>query len=733
MQAENYICPGGSLSIVSQQETLLKFFVQRSSSLAYDAKVSEYEAFAYISLLLVARLSVGRNVSLHKCIDSLQEDAGWTSVSDYIKKVVRNPSIENVWMDLSMIELPNSLEELYDVYSHALGMVPERGVIGTFNLPHDFISEICSATIQDKDDRILDIACGDGAIVSNVVQCGYSGNKVYGVEFCPIKAVIAKTRIFLSGGDPSLINCCDGLVGSNSCNGRLYDVIITNPPAGNRYKVSFAQDSKLFPKFEFQDVKYYETAYVVRSLELLKTGGRLAVFMPERVVCDKKLQGFRQKIIRYADVLAVITFAPGVSADNCGACRKCLLVFRRKGPNEPIGSAKTCFGIITRSGENIERANLGFRDFIRFLKSDCDEHESRCAFRKSILDNEIWLPRAVVADEKFRLGWNSSSNNRISNYIWYANCVRTPEYDKSLYFLTHDVDGIRKSADNFKVKMGGRFIRQYTVAEANNLLVTFKAGRLFANVIPRDCEGLVIDRYSQMFSPLGYAAGRTPDWKVPLIIELLFLSNRYRQYVKDRFVTSVWKDDIVNFLVPPFSVDHKWEPLINYFNEFKERKSWLLREMSYCQVYVSEMYRREVILSDSEKHANSIMGHWPLIKLGDVVHGCVGSVAKAEGILRSLNIDEKVVDKLYLSAVLMANAKQYKIEDEIWQRTSRGYSQGLIDDVVLPLPAMQAQRDFALRVENSIDRFNALLKELCALREDKTISRLVDRELGYAD
>ena len=731
MQAENYFCSRGSFSIVSKQGTLQKFLVQRSSSLAYDAKVSEYEAFAYISLLLVARLSVGRNVSLEKAFDFLQEDVGWTSVSGYIRKVMRNPSIENVWIDLSMIELPNSLEELYDVYCYALDTVPEISRIGTFNMPRDLISAICSATIQDKDDNILDIACGDGAIVSNVVRVGYPDNKVYGVESCSIKAVIAKTRILLSGGDPSWINCCDVLAGANFYNGRLYDVIITNPPAGNRHKVSYAQDSNLFPKFEFQDIKYYETSYVIRSLELLKAGGRLAVFMPERVLCDKKLLGFRQKIIKCADVLAIITFSPGVPADNCGACRKCLLVLRRKGTNEAIGNTKTCFGIVACYGESNKQANFGLSDFIRFLKGD--EKESRSAFRKDIRDNEIWLPRALVADEKFRLKWNSSSDNRISDYIWNANCVRTPEYDKSLYFLTHDVDGIRKSADNFKIKMGGRFVRQYTVAEANNLLVTFKAGRLLANVIPHDCEGLVIDRYSQMFSPLGYAAGRTPDWQVPLILELLFLSNRYRQYVKNRFVASMWKDDIVNFLLPPFLVAHKWEPLIKDFREFKERKSWLLREMSYCQAHVSEMYRREVILSDGAKRTNGIMGHWPLIKLGDVVHRSVGSVAKTEGILRSLNIDETVVDKLYLSAVLMANAKQYKIEDEIWQRTSRGYSQGLIDNVVLPLPEMQSQKEFAFRVEKSIARFEVLLKDLCGLREDKTVSRLVDQELGYAD
>lgn len=733
MQAENYCCSGGSFSIVSQQETLLKFLVKRSSALAYDAQVSEYDAFAYLSLLLVARLSVGGNVSVQMAIGVLEEDVGWLSVGGYIKRCMNNPSIENLWIDFCKIELPDSSEKLYDVYCHALNMVPERSRMGAANLPVDFISTICSATIQDKDNRILDIACGDGVIVSNVVRNGYPGNKVYGVEFCPVKAVIAKTRIFLIGGDPSLINCCDVLVGSNSCDGRLYDVIITNPPAGNRYKVSYARDSKLFPKFEFQDIKSYETSYVVRSLELLKAGGRLAVFMPERILCDKKLLGFRQKIIRYADVLAVITFAPGEQSDNCGACRKCLLVLRRKGVDKAIGNAKTCFGIVACSGESNKRANFGLSDFMRFLTSDEDANESRGAFRKNIQDNEIWLPRALVADEKFRFGCNISSDNRVCDFIWYANCVKTPEYDKSLYFLAHDVDGIRKSADNFKVKMGGRFIQQYNVAEANNLLVTFKAGRLLANVIPHDCEGLVIDRYSQMFSPLGYAAGRVPDWDVPLIIELLFLSDRYRQYVKDRLVASVWKDDIVNFLLPPFSGAHKWEPLIKDFKELKKRKSWLVREMSDCQAYVSERYRREVMLSDGEKRTNGIMGQWPLIKLGEVVRRSVGSVAKTEGILRSLEIDEKVVDKLYLSAVFMANAKQFKIEDEIWQRTSRGYSQRLIDNVVMPLPGMQAQREFVFRVENRIARFDALLKELCALRDDKTVSRSVDRELGYAD
>lgn len=731
MRAEDNLVLVDRVGNASLQDGLLRFLIQKMRHLTFEAQVSEYDAFACLSLLLVARLSVVGKVSLQKAISVLSTNAGWSDIGDYINKCMRNPSIEKVWIDLCEVEIPVSYEKIYEVYCHALNVIPERFRMGVNDLPQDLISAICDVVIHGKGDKVLDIACGDGALVSNIIRSGCLCNNVHGVELCRPNVVIAKSRVFLNGGDPSLIDCGDGLVGLNSYSGRLYDVIITNPPSGNRHKVSYLQDSILFPEFEFKDIKYYETSYVVRSLELLKPGGRLAVFVPERVLCDKKLLGFRQKIIRCADVLAVVTFAR--NSFNYGAHRKCLLVLRRKGLSEDIGSAKTCFGIVACYGESNERTNLGLSDFMQFLKSDGDEHESSCAFRKDIHGNEIWLPRALITDEKFRFVCNISSDNRVCNFIWYANCVRTPEYDKSLYFLTHDVDGIRKSADSFKVKMGGRFIRQYTVAEANNLLVTFKAGQLLANVIPHDCEGLVIDRYSQMFSPLGYADGRTPDWRVPLIIELLFLSDRYRQYIRDRFVASVWKDDIVNFLLPPCLVAHKWEPLIKDFRELKERKSWLVKEMSDCQAYVSARYRREVMLSDGEKRTNGIMGQWPLIKLSDAVCKSVGSVVKAEGILQSLEIDEKVVDRRYLSAVFMANAKQFKIEDEIWQRTSRGYSQVLIDNVVLPLPAMQAQRDFALRVENSIDRFNALLKELCALREDKTISRLVDRELGYAD
>ena len=733
MQTANYLGSNDRFGIASQQETLLNFLVQRTRFLTYETQASEYDAFAYLSLLLVARLSVGGNVPLQKAVSILEEDAGWSSMGNYIKRCMGNPSIEKVWIDFCNIELPDSFENLYDVYCHALDMVPERSRVGAINTPQDFISTICGAILEDKGERILDIACGDGAIVSNIVRSGYPGNKVYGVELQPTRAVIAKTRIFLNGGDPSLINCCDGLVESGSCNGRLYDVIITNPPFGNRYKVSYAQDSKLFPKFEFRDIKYYDTAYVIRSLELLKTGGVLAVLMPERALCDKERLGFRQKIIRYADVLAVATFASDVHSNNCGVCRKCLMVLRRKGPEEGVGNAKTCFGVVACSGESNERTDFGLSDFMRFLKCDGDEHESRRAFRKNIQDNEIWLPRALIADEKFRSVYNNHSNGRIGDHLKKTYCPRAYEFDKPLYFLTHDIDGIRRSADNFSVKNGGRLIQQYNVAEAKNLLITFKAGRLFANVIPRDCDGLVIDRYSQMFSPSEYASELVPNWQFPLIVELLFLSDKYRRYLEDRFVSSVWKDDIVNFLLPPFFADHEWQSLIVKYKDIKDRKACLVREMSDCLSRVSEMYMREVVLAGGDKRKIGVAWGCPLIKLGDVVRRSVGSAVKTEGILRNLEIDEKVVDRLYLSVVLMANAKQYKIEDEIWQRTSRGYSQGLLDNVVLPLPEMQAQREFAFKIEKSIARFDALLKDLCALREDNTVSRLVDRKLGYAD
>ena len=734
MQAENYCCSGGSFSIVSQQETLLKFLVKRSSALAYDAQVSEYDAFAYLSLLLVAKLSVGGNVSIQRAVSVLEEDVGWSSVGGYIKRCLSNPSIEKVWIDFCKIELSNSFEKLYDVYCHALDMVSERSRMGATNLPLDFISTICSAIIQGKDDEILDIACGDGAIVSNIVLSGYSGYNVHGVELCPTKAVIAKTRVFLNGEHPSLIKCCDGLGGSNSCKGRLVDVIITNPPAGNRYTVSYAHDSLLFPKFDFQDIKYYDTAYVIRALELLKPGGRLAAFLPERALCDKERLGFRQKIMRYADVLAVVTFSSNALSNNCWVYRKCLLVLRRKGSEESVWNTKTCFGIVACSDESNYQGNFGLGDFVRFLKADVDEHESGRAFKRRIQNNGIWLPRALVADEEFRFVHNNHSNVSIRDYLNKACCPRAYELDRSLYFLVHDIDGIRRSTDNFRVKIGGRFIQHYNVSAAKNLLVTFKSGRLLANVIPQDCDGLVIDRYSQMLSPLGYVSGLVPNWQVPLIVELLFLSDRYRQYLKDRFVASVWKDDIVNFLLPPFPFGHKWGLLIETFKELKERKACLVREMSACQSYVSEMYMREVMLAGSDKRKIGIAGGWPLIKLGDIVHGrSEGSLGNAEGVLRGLEIDTKVVDKIYLSAVLMANAKQFKIEDEIWRRTSRGYSQCLIDKVVLPLPEIQAQKKFAFRVENSIAKFNALLKELCVAREDKAVPRLVDQELGYAD
>lgn len=122
MQPENYFDSRDKYSIASRQEALLRLLVQRRHFLAYTTQISEYDAFAYLSLLLVARLSVGRNVSFQMAASVLAEDPGWSSVGGYIKRCTSNPSIESAWIDFCTVELPDFSEKLYDVYCHALDM-----------------------------------------------------------------------------------------------------------------------------------------------------------------------------------------------------------------------------------------------------------------------------------------------------------------------------------------------------------------------------------------------------------------------------------------------------------------------------------------------------------------------------------------------------------------------------------------------------------------------------------
>ena len=83
------------VGIASQQEALLNFLVKSIRFLTYETQTSEYDAFAYLSLLLVAKLSVGGNVSIQRAVSVLEEDVGWSSVGGYIKRCLSNPSIEN--------------------------------------------------------------------------------------------------------------------------------------------------------------------------------------------------------------------------------------------------------------------------------------------------------------------------------------------------------------------------------------------------------------------------------------------------------------------------------------------------------------------------------------------------------------------------------------------------------------------------------------------------------------
>ncbi len=242
------------------------------------------------------------------------------------------------------------------VYSH------QRGERGQFFTPDPIIRLCVELLSPQKDEKILDPACGTGGFLVEAMkyvwrnnfasikdteqrkkkEMEYAQNHLFGIEINPLVAKIAKMRMILEDDGYS------GIVNTNSLSNLhaiqkefskstnlkevagTFDVILTNPPFGSQGKVtseSVLRDFTLGYKWandsrgrsvatnQLQNGQVPDILFIERCFELLKDGGKLAIVLPNGDFENSSLDYVREFIKSKAKILAVValpseTFIP---------------------------------------------------------------------------------------------------------------------------------------------------------------------------------------------------------------------------------------------------------------------------------------------------------------------------------------------------------------------------------------------------------------------------------------
>jgi len=311
-------------------------------------------------------------------------------------------------------------ENLGNAFEYLLSFLSVQGDLGSFRTPRNIIEFIVDAVDPQKEDTILDPACGtagflieaykhitqDKNLTPNEIQ-GLAQN-IYGIEIDPGMAKIARVNLYLHGfKTPHIIE--DDTLSNDNLWGKKYDVILANPPF-------MSPKGGIVPHDKFGvDSKRAEVLFTDYIAEHLKLGGRAGVVVPEGVIFQSgtAYKQLRKMLIEDNYLWTVVSLPAGVFNPYSGV-KTSILLFDR-----------------ARAEKNSE---------ILFFQVDNDGY-GLGAQRREINGSE--LPEAIEVINKWKEGYKTKSEKAL--YVNKKTISESGEYKLS-------IDNYKKAMDYSKVK-----------------------------------------------------------------------------------------------------------------------------------------------------------------------------------------------------------------------------------------------------------------------------------------
>jgi type I restriction enzyme M protein len=213
-----------------------------------------------------------------------------------------------------------------------------RGEKGQFFTPRVLTRTMISLLRPSAEDRILDPACGTGGFLisalkyliestNNQIPASNLTQNLYGIDKEIDQAKYSKTYMTILGDERANIFCEDSLDPDSwneetkkTIKDEAFEIVVTNPPFGANIPV---EDRKILQRYdlghkwirrkglwritdEVLNKQDPQILFLERCLQFCKTGGKVAIVLPEGPFCNLG-QGFIFEFIRLrASILAII-------------------------------------------------------------------------------------------------------------------------------------------------------------------------------------------------------------------------------------------------------------------------------------------------------------------------------------------------------------------------------------------------------------------------------------------
>jgi len=249
-----------------------------------------------------------------------------------------------------------------------------RDEYGQYFTPRNIVKFMVEVLDPDEHDIIIDPACGSGGFLCyslmhvndkvlkrykddkdtlNRIIWDFAHKQIFGIEINDRIARISMMDMVIHEDGHSNIECNNALANYEEFDKRRdikpnkYSILLTNPPFG-----AIIKDRNLLSKFELgigRDSQKTEILFIERSLDLLRSNGRLGIVLPDSILTNSSLQYVRDYILTKARITAIVslpqhTFVPS------GAGVKSSLLFLEKNDEQEIENRKIFMAVAKHIG-----------------------------------------------------------------------------------------------------------------------------------------------------------------------------------------------------------------------------------------------------------------------------------------------------------------------------------------------------------------------------------------------
>lgn len=254
----------------------------------------------------------------------------------HLKKVIDMVSGENWYM------LEGDVKgAIYESILEKNGKDKKSGA-GQYFTPRALIKAMVDVVDPKIMETVADPACGTGGFLlaayehmkkqsNEISKLDFLRNKaLFGADNTPLVVTLASMNLYLHdiGTKGSPIVCQDSLLDTSD---RMFDVILANPPFGTRPQGS---GEVYIVRTEFIKTSDNQLNFLQHIMSIVKTGGRVAVVLPDSVLSDgKDATAIRKKLMQDFNLHTILRLCPGLFYANISTN---VLFFEKGKPTKDI-------------------------------------------------------------------------------------------------------------------------------------------------------------------------------------------------------------------------------------------------------------------------------------------------------------------------------------------------------------------------------------------------------------